>query len=548
MRMTIRLRSVVIGLLAVGLPVAGMAFAGSAEAATVTAIAFAASPSTTAAGSGPITMTGTLSPGAGASTQLTVTRTLLGLATSLPPITSADGSTFSLTDTPPSSGVFTYTVADGSVTGTHVVTATLPPQGTFTGVKPARLLDTRPGKKTVDGQFAGTGALGTGGTVSLTIDGRGGVPASGVSAVVLNLTATAATTGGYLTAYPVGQPRPTASSINFGHGATVANLVTVQVGTGGKVAITNNLGSTGVIADVVGYYSTASGPAGYAFHTQVPYRIMDTRTEADGPLFADEYAPIVYPNTSSTKVIAVALNVTVVKPQSSGYISVIPAQTGTPNPTTSNLNFTAGQTVSNMAIVATGLFSDAKYTNVQAFFVANVSQGATNVTVDQVGWYDYDEQGGGLQFVPTSPTRILDTRVNLGHSGAVGTGATVQVGSTLVGSSATSSLVMNVTGVNATAPTYLKLYASDQSAPTTSNLNVGNGSPVANMAIVGVDSTASRKFSIFNYSGRINTVADVAGTFDTLIVPGSAAAHARPAAAAPALPGVTVVAAGRLRL
>ena len=45
--------------------------------------------------------------------------------------------------------------------------------------------------------------------------GRGGLPATGVGAVVLNVTATGPTAQGYLTVYPTGGTRPTASNLNF---------------------------------------------------------------------------------------------------------------------------------------------------------------------------------------------------------------------------------------------------------------------------------------------------------------------------------------------
>src|SRR5665648_265731 len=124
--------------------------------------------------------------------------------------------------------------------------------GGFTPLSPSRLLDTR----------AGVGApkapVVAGGTVALQVTGRGGVPASGVSAVVLNVTVTAPTRAGYLTVYANGTTRPTASNLNFIPGQTVPNLVIAPVGANGKVALYN--GSTGtvqLIADVSGWFRTA---------------------------------------------------------------------------------------------------------------------------------------------------------------------------------------------------------------------------------------------------------------------------------------------------
>lgn len=70
---------------------------------------------------------------------------------------------------------------------------------TFHGQTPQRLLDTRPGQSTVDGQVAGSGPLGAGATMNLTVTGRGSVPASGVGSVALNVTVAEPTAVGYMT-------------------------------------------------------------------------------------------------------------------------------------------------------------------------------------------------------------------------------------------------------------------------------------------------------------------------------------------------------------
>jgi hypothetical protein len=116
--------------------------------------------------------------------------------------------------------------------------------GLFTPVAPARLLDTRSGAK-----------VGPDGTVAVQVTGRAGVPASGVSAVVLNVTVTEPSTLGYLTAWPAGETRPLASNLNFNAGQTVPNLVVVKVGAGGMVNLFNKSGGTHVVADVAGWYA-----------------------------------------------------------------------------------------------------------------------------------------------------------------------------------------------------------------------------------------------------------------------------------------------------
>ncbi len=80
----------------------------------------------------------------------------------------------------------------------------------------------------------GGGAIATNGTRTFAVAGDFGVPSSAVTAVVLNVTAVGAKGRGYLTVYPAGQTRPTASNLNFVPGQAVPNLVEVGVGTGGQ--------------------------------------------------------------------------------------------------------------------------------------------------------------------------------------------------------------------------------------------------------------------------------------------------------------------------
>ncbi len=116
-------------------------------------------------------------------------------------------------------------------------------------MSPARILDTRYGTGAARAKVAEHA------TVHLQVTGKGGVPVSGVSAVVLNVTVTNPASSGYITAYPDGTSRPTASNLNLVRGQTVPNLVVVKLGTGGKVSLYNGTGGTvDLIADVAGYY------------------------------------------------------------------------------------------------------------------------------------------------------------------------------------------------------------------------------------------------------------------------------------------------------
>ena len=96
------------------------------------------------------------------------------------------------------------------------------------------------------------------GSIPVQVAGRAGVPAA-VAAVVVNVTVTSPTQGGYITAYADGSGRPTASNLNFSAGQTVPNLVVVPVGANGRIRLFNgSSGTVHLIADIAGYYLAAA--------------------------------------------------------------------------------------------------------------------------------------------------------------------------------------------------------------------------------------------------------------------------------------------------
>lgn len=127
----------------------------------------------------------------------------------------------------------------------------------FTPSAPTRICDTRPGDPSgLSGAAAQCNGktLAAGSTLGVAVGGVGGVPA-GAAALVANVTVADTTSGGYLTVWPSGQSRPTASDINWSPGKVVPNLVVVKIGSGGSISVFNSNGSTDVIVDVAGWYS-----------------------------------------------------------------------------------------------------------------------------------------------------------------------------------------------------------------------------------------------------------------------------------------------------
>lgn len=96
-----------------------------------------------------------------------------------------------------------------------------------------------------------------------------------MTAVALKVTATGATSNGYITVYPDGSTRPLTSNLGFSAGQTLANTVIVQVSADRYVELANvNAGTTHLVADLEGCYL----PGGVSSHHSVAQtRLLDTR-------------------------------------------------------------------------------------------------------------------------------------------------------------------------------------------------------------------------------------------------------------------------------
>jgi hypothetical protein len=230
---------------------------------------------------------------------------------------------------------------------------------------PARLLDTRK-----------TSAVGGNTARRLKVTGVGGVPSSGVGAVIVNVTVTAPTAAGFLTVHPTGTARPISSNLNFVRGLTVANLVVAKVGTGGNIELYNSAGATHVVVDVAGWFTDGASTTGSRFTGLNPARLLDTRSTATplGPGNTRALKVTGVGGVPATGVVAVVVNVTAVAPTTAGYLTVYPGGT---RPSASNLNFTAGKNVPNLVV--------AKVSN-GSITIFN-SSGKTHVVVDVVGWF-----------------------------------------------------------------------------------------------------------------------------------------------------------------
>lgn len=382
-----------------------------------------------------------------------------------------------------------------------------PEHGMFVGIEPARLVDTRPGRSTIDHLSQGRGQFS--GTYDFRVTGRGDVPSSGVGAVVLNVTATGPANEGYLTLFPAGASRPDTSNVNYVKGQTVASSVIARVGVDGQVSVYSHARSN-VIVDVTGWF-----PDDSSFEAMVPERLADTRpnrSTTDGLFngdgrFRGDYELLVAGRggVPADGAGAVVLTVTAVKPAGEGYVTVYPTGAGRPN--ASSLNFLGGQVVPNMVIAKIG--DDGR--------VSIHSSVTTDVIVDVAGWMPTDSDYDAI-----SPKRLVETRPagpgrstvdgkDLGRGDYVHTRNVRVTGRAGVPGSGVEAVVINVTVVNAAGAGYTTVLPTGVPIPNASNVNHDPRQAVANTVIAKVGRDG--RITIYNQS-RAHLIVDIVGWID----------------------------------
>ncbi|WP_093787446.1 hypothetical protein [Actinacidiphila guanduensis] len=427
---------------------------------------------------------------------------------STPVSVSADGTALTVLLSPGSADPGSYDVVVGQpgyTTGTKspgylpdgftVTAASATTHSRLVPITPTRFLDTR------NGTGAPKARIAAGGTVRLTVAGAHGVPASGVTAVTMNVTAVQPTANGHIIVYPDGQPQPSVSNLNYRTGDTIANLVTVPVHNG-IADLYNSGGTIDLVADVTGYY-TANG-AGSALKTITPTRFLDTRNGTGAPKARVAGGGTVRLTVAgahgvpASGVTAVTMNVTAVQPTASGHIIVYPD--GQARPSVSNLNYQAGQTIANLVTVPV-------HNGIADLYN---SGGTIDLVADVTGYFST----AGSTFTPVDPVRLLDTRSGLGaRTGQVGPGATVSFrvgGVSGVPIADLTAVTLNVTVTAPTAGSHLTVYPHGTPLPSVSNLNYPAGTTIANQVVVPV---VDGRVSLTNYTGDVQTIADLDGYY-----------------------------------
>src|SRR4051794_5336596 len=243
----------------------------------------------------------------------------------------------------------------------------------------------------IQSEVEGVTRLRAGSELTVPVAGTKGVAAD-AGGVALNVTVTDPRADGFVTVHPCGETRPLASNVNFVRGQTVANHVLTKPGAGGAACVYTSTDAH-VVVDLDGWAQAGAGLAGPS-----PERLLDTREThtrvAPG-------APVTFRAKGGPTGAAAVVDVAAVAPDEAGFLTVAPC--GPAPPLASSVNFAAGQTIANLAVVPLGSDGTACVT----------SNTGADVVVDLVGW-----AASGIT-VGTA-RRVLDTRATGGRATAGG--------------------------------------------------------------------------------------------------------------------------------
>jgi len=379
-----------------------------------------------------------------------------------------------------------------------------PPDATVDGtrfvpVRPCRLLDTRGADPTqpVDAPDA---------RAELTVDvaGRCGVPTRAVAAA-FTVTAVHPDAPGYITLYPGGAERPTASTVNYRADQVVANLQLTRLGDGQVTAFT--LASAHVVIDITGYFETPPGATTRRgrFVPLAGGRLVDTRTTA-----RPDAGDVVTVDTGAAGVPAdagaVVVNLTTDQTNGPDVFTAYPARSTRPTASVLNVDrINQARAAAVIVPVDQGRFN---------VFTRN----GNHVIVDLLGYVtgpSAESSVDGL-FVPLDPFRMVDSRQAARPSGGPrlwdNGGREFPIDAETLGApdGAVAALAVNVTVTSTEDAGWLAVAAAGVPVPGTSTVNYPSAQQtVANAAIVGVSERGIQAHAL----ASTHVVIDVTGWF-----------------------------------
>lgn len=358
----------------------------------------------------------------------------------------------------------------------------------------AQVLDTRSDLGMPKGQRP-AGSIG-----SFQVTGVGGIPSSGVTAVLVDVTAV--TTGPtFLTLFPDGTPlNPALSMLSADAGQILSNTAVVPVPASGKVSVFNHSSPADVLVDVQGYFTTDVIGGGF---TPVDYtRLVDTRTGLGGstgvvPAWGGsrtfKLTGTVIPNGTRTAFV----DLIVTDATAQGWIGVYP-------PGGTNDRSAMDYAVDTTAhAVAVPLDADGKVT------ITNNGSSTVHLVVTATGYYTTSATAGaGLRTL--AGTRKLDTR-------EAGTGSPVTANGTVdvaLGVPAGTAALVNLTVFQNIAGGSLRAWPVGGTEPDASLTNYPAPNTTARSGLAAVRVGTDGKIRIRNASGgATHIIVDLQGWY-----------------------------------
>jgi hypothetical protein len=283
--------------------------------------------------------------------------------------------------------------------------------------------------------------------------------------------------------------------------------------------IYNSAGSSDIVVDVEGYYTSTAPTNGAGLYNSIsPVRALGA-LDFGAPVGPNASVPVQVTGTITgvpATATAVVVNATAAHGTAASFLTVYPAGVTT-IPTASNVNFSAGEAVANRVTVAVGTGGQIEVYN---------HSGTVDVDVDVNGYYT-GVGGTGSVFVPlATPVRITDTRGATPLNGtpiAAATSESFNLATALSTVPATAtSVVSNFTVISGDASGYLSVYPTSTTVhPLSSSINWVANSIVPNFTIA--DTAGTGSVEVYNGpsipAASINLLIDVFGYFATLTVP-----------------------------
>ncbi|MBT0770348.1 peptidoglycan recognition protein [Kineosporia sp. J2-2] len=329
--------------------------------------------------------------------------------------------------------------------------------GGYVPLTPARIYDSRTGN-----------GLGPGGHARIPVLGQAGVPAAGVTAVVLDLTASCSTEATALTVYPTGRTsaRPVAG---VAAGVTRSTLVTTRVGADGSVSVGNARGVTELTADVVGYYTESGTPLTAVEGTRILREpVTGTRTVT---------LPATLGGIPAGQIGAVLVDVSVIQPGGAGTLTAGPGELPT-------LVFRKGESVDDLAVVPV----------VNGQLTLSNPGAAVEAVLDVRGVVAATATG---RFTPVKPTLLTDATLQQGRPKKL----TVPEPATAV--------LLTLTADRPGSDTALDVYPWGGLPTGTAALRVGQGDTRSNQVLVPVGEAGA--VTLLNSVGATGVRVDVIG-------------------------------------